>query len=307
MSGSHHARGGVLVMKRRALLKQALGTGVLLPLTGPGATPVPCLAEASENVPWEIVDTNASLFAWPFRRLPLDTAGKLVAKMRALGICSAWAGSFEGILQRDITGVNARVAETCNEYPELTPIGTLNPSLPDWRADLRRCAEEHHMPGIRLYPGYHGYTLGESRFQDVFEQVAGRNLFLQIVVSLEDPRTQPEWLQVRDVDPLPLRSLLQSTPAARVQLLNARPRGGMLTELASVPGLYWDTARLEGTAGVPELARGLPPGRVLFGSHAPFLLPEAALIRVHESNQLSEQELREVYASNARRFLRSPA
>jgi predicted TIM-barrel fold metal-dependent hydrolase len=89
---------------------------------------------------------------------------------------------------------------------------------------------------------------------------------------------------------------------ARVQLLNVNPRSPQLERFAKIPGLFFDTSRVEGTDGVPKLVSKLAAGRVLFGSHAPFLIPEAALIRVHESGQLDQQALRELLAGNADRL-----
>ena len=54
---------------------------------------------------------------------------------------------------------------------------------------------------------------------------------------------------------------------------------------------------------VPQLVSKVPAGRVLFGSHAPFLVPEAALIRTHESGQLPVESLKQLLASNARKLL----
>lgn len=253
--------------------------------------------------PLRVVDTNVSLFQWPFRRLPLDEPGKLVAKLRSLGIAQAWAGSFEGLLHRDIAGVNRRLVETCEGFTELIAIGSVNVQLPNWVDDLQRCIEVHDMLGVRLHPNYHGYELNDPRFAELLKRATSAGRFVQLAAAMEDTRTQHPMLQVPDVDLAPLPDVMSGIAGARVQLLNYRLAGSPFESLAKTPGLYFDTARVEATDGVPNLVKRLPPGRVLFGSHAPFLIPEAALIRVHESGQLDEAALREVLSQNAERVL----
>lgn len=259
-------------------------------------------ARAQENEPrtLRIIDTNVSLFQWPFRRLPLDDTDALVTKLRSLGIAQAWAGSFEGLLHRDIAAVNRRLAEACRSRPELIPVGSVNPELPDWEGDLRRCVDEHNMPGIRLHPNYHGYTLDDPRFGRLLELATAAGRFVQLAAAMEDTRTQHSLVRVADVDLVPFVDLMPRIARARVQILNYRP-SPLLETLAKTPGLFFDTARVEATDGVPNLFKRVPPGRVLFGTHAPFLVPEAALIRVHESGQLDEAAMETVLSKNAER------
>jgi hypothetical protein len=110
-------------------------------------------------------------------------------------------------------------------------------------------------------------------------------------------------MRVKDVDVSPLGELMSHLSGVRVQLLNGRLSGAQLDRLKQVDGLFFDTARVESTDGVPQLVRRVPPGRVLLGSHAPWLIPEAALIRVHESDLLGEAELHAVFHANAEKFL----
>ena len=92
---------------------------------------------------------------------------------------------------------------------------------------------------------------------------------------------------------------MKDMPGARVQILNHNLRSPLLQQLGETPGVFFDTARVDGTDGVPQLVQSVPPGRVMFGSHAPFLIPEAALIRVHESGILEEASLWTVLSENA--------
>lgn len=286
------------MLNRRELLNLGASAGVASLLTSRRGR------AAEESRPsFQIIDSNISLFHWPFHRLPLDETDKLVKKLRSLGIHAAWAGSFEGVLHRDMAGVNQRLAEECKKHPELVPIGSVNPALPDWKEDLRRCIEIHRMPGVRLHPNYHGYALDDPRFAELLELSAKAGRFVQLAAAMEDARTQYPLLQTPDVDLTPLPAVMNRIKAAKVQILNVRPRSPLLSQLAKTPGIYFDTARVEGTDGIPNLVKSLPRGRVLFGTHAPFLIPEAALIRVHESNLLDEAALKDVLSGNAEKVM----
>ena len=284
-------------INRRDALQIAAASGAASLLVSQSASGV-----EEESQPLDIVDTNVSLFHWPFRRLPLDQTAKLIRKLRLLGVTRAWAGSFEAILHRDLAGVNGRLAQECQQHGELVPIGTINPLLPGWENDLRQCFDKHGMPAVRVYPNYHGYTLQAPRFLQLLEKVTAAGRFLQLAAVMEDTRTQHLQHQVADVDLEPLPALLGRLGRARVQILNWRPRAALLEKLAKTPGIFFDTARVEGTDGVPQLVEKVGKDRVMFGSHAPFLIPEAALIRVHESSRLAELSLRTVLAANARRL-----
>lgn len=283
------------MMNRRDVLSLAVAAGA-------SAAICPLSASADEDnsaTRLRIVDTNVSLFHWPFRRLPLDETEKLVKKYRSLGIAQAWAASFEGVLHRDIASVNRHLSEACLNFPELVPIGSVNPELPGWEEDLRRCCGKLSMPGVRLHPNYHGYTLDDPRFAKLLSLATKAGRFVQIAATMEDTRTQHPNLVMQDVDLAPLADVVKRVPGARVQILNYRPRGPIFERLAKTTEVMFDTARVDATDGIPKLVRSLPAGRVLFGTHAPFLIPEAALIRVHESGELDDKALQAVYAGNA--------
>lgn len=252
-----------------------------------------------------IIDTNVSLFQWPFRRLPLDEPQSLVAQLKVLGIAQAWAGSFEALMHRDIAGVNERLVAACKEHGRgrLVPIGSVNPMLPDWGEDLRRCREVYRTPGIRLHPNYHGYALNDPVFERLVSKATEMGLFVQLATTMEDTRTQHPLVQVKDVDLRPLPEIVARIPGARIQLLNLRPRTTELISLAKTEGVHFDVSRADDTDGITRLIRAMPPGRVMFGSHAPFLIPQAALIRTAEG-KLDDNETRNLLAHNAERFAR---
>ncbi len=284
-------------MDRREFLVAAGSAATALLASGPRLS-------AAETPPATLIDTNVTLGRWPFRRLPLDETPALVARLREQGVVEAWAGSFDALLHKDLSAVNTRLADTCRASGGvLVPIGAINPLLPDWEEDLRRCAEIHGMRGIRLHPNYHGYALSEPPFARVLDAASARGLIVQISVVMEDERTLHPLVNVPATDTAPLTALLRDRPAARVQLLNAfrTLRGKPLIELAAA-GARFEIAMLEGVEGITKLLAQIDLDRLCFGSHAPFFYFESAALKLKES-VLSDHQLRAITVDNARRFL----
>lgn len=234
-----------------------------------------------------LVDVNVSLFHWPCRRLPFDDTPRLVSLLSKHSVTEAWAGSFDAILHHDVAGVNDRLFRECQIHGDgrLRPVGAVNLRLPDWEDDLRRCHEIYGMGGIRLLPGYHDYDLQIPSFQNLLQQAAEHNLFVQIAVRLEDPRTQHHRLIAKDVDLTPLASALADFPEVPVVLLNALSSANseLHAGLVSAGRVYFDLSTLEGLAGIERLLKSLPAERLIFGSHAPFFALESSLLKLQES------------------------
>lgn len=235
----------------------------------------------------DAVDVNVHVSRWPFRRLPLDETPALVKRLRATGVTRAWAGSFDAVLHRDVAAVNARLVEACKRDGDgmLIPFGAVNPTLPDWEDDVRRCHEQHNMPGVRLYPNYHGYALDSPLFARVVDLATRSGMLVQMYVSMEDERSHHPLVRVPPVDVKPLPGVLANVPEARVMLLNCLrgPRSAALSLLAKVEQVAFDIATLEGAGGVAEVLTQVPAERLVYGSHAPFFYPESAVLKIKES------------------------
>lgn len=254
-----------------------------------------------------ITDVSVNLSRWPFRRLKGDEPGELVAMLRQRGVTQAWAGSFDGLLHKDIGGVNERLAADCRRYGGmmLIPFGTVNPKLPDWEEDLRRCAEVHTMPGIRLHPNYHGYTLDDPDFARLLKLAAQRRMVVQLALKMEDDRVHHPLLRVPPVDASALADVLAGLPKLKLMILNGPgPLKPEAVARLSAAGVYFDIAMLEGITGVARLGAQIPMERVCFGSHFPFFTWESAKLKVAESGLPVERE-RAVLGENARQFLQN--
>ncbi|MBI5684617.1 MAG: amidohydrolase family protein [Verrucomicrobia bacterium] len=286
--------GSACALDRRVFLRIAVATA--------GVASLDSVAVAAETAPAVLIDTNVYLSRWPLRRLPCDETAALAAKLRANGVTQAWASSFDGLLHRDIGTVNMRLADECRRHGDglLIPFGSVNPKLPDWEDDLRRCAEEHRMPGIRLHPNYHGYKLDAPDFSKLLRLATERGLVVQLAAIMEDRRMMHPHLQVEPTDLKPLADVVKKTPGLRLELLNLK--GHLSPDLLKAGDVRMEIAMIEGVGGVSTLLSQVPADRVLFGSHAPLFYFESALLKLKES-PLTEDQLRAIRCDNARRLL----
>ncbi len=252
-----------------------------------------------------MIDTNVYIGTWPFRHLPESSIDALLPTLSHYGINQAWTGSLEGLFHKDIAGVNSRLVESCTQAGEvLLPIGSVNPMLPRWEEDLRRCVEDHGMKGIRLHPQYHGYTLAGPEFKALLKAATAHALLVQIVVTMEDERMMHPLMRVEHVDVSPLPSVLIDIPKAKVQLLNAfrAVRGKLIDELVTTKKVSFDIAWLEGAEGIARIRKQIPIERILFGTSSPLFYYVSSILKLKES-PLTDEELAAIEAGNAQKLL----
>ena len=231
-----------------------------------------------------LIDCNIHLGSHPVRVLP-EIDDFFLSKR---GIAEAWAGSFEALLHRDMAEANARLARRCAASPQMRAVGSVNPRLPAWEDDLKRCVEQHGMKVIRLYPNHHGYTLTDEAFLNLLSAATMRKVVVQLVAQLEDQRTQSPLMQVPPVDLKPLAEMMKRVPEARVMVLNANA-SMITTALRGCKNVWLDIAMIEGVGGVENTLKGWPLDKLCFGSHAPFFYWESASLKMQESVLTDEQ------------------
>jgi predicted TIM-barrel fold metal-dependent hydrolase len=160
------------------------------------------------------------------------------------------------------------------------------------------------MPGIRLHPNYHGYTLADPVFADLLRAARQSNLIVQLALALEDERQQHPLMRVAPVDPAPLPKLVRAVPGLKLVVLNRgrNPEGEALAELAAAGDVSFDLAMIEGAGCARALISAVNPKRVVFGSHFPFQYFEAAMLKLKES-AVEGDERAAILSGNAARLL----
>jgi len=258
--------------------------------------------------PTRLIDTNVYLDRWPFRRIRNDEPQGLVAMLRQQGVVQAWAGSFSGVFYKDLGAVNRSLAETCRRHGDglLVPFGSVNPKFPDWEEELRRCVEVHRMPGIRLHPNYHGYTLDDPDFVRLMNLANERQLIVQLVPWLEDDRHHHPQMPIASLDLAPLPELLAKLPELKLILLNGFRSVGkdVLIEVLKLPNVTCDFALLDVINGLEDLLEKAPAERICFGSYSPMFYFESAKLKMAET-VLTQSQLDALCYQNAEKLLPS--
>ncbi len=234
---------------------------------------------AAEEV--KLTDCHVYLGSHPFRQLGAENPQESIQRLTRRGVTEAWTSAFEGLLRRDVANVNRELAKAC-QNSILRPCGTINLSLPDWQDDVKRCADDHAMRVIRLHPNYHGYDLKTPAFRELLPLAVKHRLLVQLVVQMEDERTQNPQVRVAPVDLKPLSDILLEQKDSRLMLLNANA-AMLLRHLQESPNVWIDFAMIEGVGGVENLLKTWPLERLVFGSFAPVFYWESARLKMQES------------------------
>jgi predicted TIM-barrel fold metal-dependent hydrolase len=285
-------------LSRRRFLKRTIGTVA--------ACGFAQMSAASDTRPQSIADTHVYLGHWPHQQLSSDDPAKFVADFRQSGVSQAWVGSFDGLFHKDVASVNQRLVEACARVGDgmLIPFGTINPTLPDWEDDVRRCHEKFHMSGVRLHPSYHGYTLDDPRFARLMELAAARGLIVQLVVWMEAERHLLLNPHVAQVDLKPLVEKIAAFPKLKLLVANGDRANDYegLRRLLPLKQVHFDFARAEKPKDVRQLIEKTSSDRVVFGSGTPLHDIDPVIFKLEQA-QLADANRRAIAIKNASRLV----
>src|SRR5262249_31361894 len=216
--------GGPGPRRRPALVRLRFGVDRL---GRPGARGGPGSGRAPQD-PWRehgaapgapaimIIDVNAYLGHFAFRRLRHNTADSLLKLMDARKIDRAVVSSASAITYRNVQSGNEEIdGEVKAHRDRLIPFAVINPTYAGWEDDLKTCHEGFGMRGLRLYPGWHNYRLSDSRCLDLVRAVAARGLVVSIPIRVEDHRQRSWLVVVPDVSLDDVAALVRACPEAR--------------------------------------------------------------------------------------------
>ncbi|MFC1526125.1 amidohydrolase family protein [Candidatus Latescibacterota bacterium] len=226
-----------------------------------------------------IIDINCWTGHWATHPLQGDAAA-VRASVQAVGVDRLCLSPLSGVLAHNPHVANESVYAAAAQWDEVLPVPLLDPTIPTWTEELERAREHEGVSLVKWLPAYSQYLLAEA--DECADAIAGAGLGLIVQVRLEDPRRQHPLAVVGDADASEVVELARRHPDLTVMVGGAawgtlRQHSAALLEL---PNLYADMSQADGMDGVKLLVEAGLTAKLLFGTHAPFFVPLAAVSRV---------------------------
>lgn len=257
-----------------------------------------------------IIDVNAYLGQWAFRRLRFNTAEGILKLMDRAGIDSAAVSSISAVTYRNVQAGNEELHEMLEASRDrLISLAVINPNYAGWEDDLELCIDEWDMRGVKMHPNYHDYKLTGGNAAALLKIAAKRNLPIFIAVRVEDER-QHHWLmKVPGVPMIEIAEVIRAFPNVNFILnyIHFSEATYLMNMLPKNENFYIDVTAhyMMGSfsQGVAKTVKRIGAKRVLFGSGMPLRYPEVALNKIN-TTELNEEERKLILHMNAAKLLR---
>lgn len=254
----------------------------------------------------ERMDANCLVGSWPFRKAGRSTAAELRKIHGENGIRSGCVASLNSIFYSDPFEGEEELHEDL-KGTEYRQVMTVNPALPGGTGDIAEGVRRFGIAGVRIYPGYHRYALGDPCVAALCAELKKQGLPLFLPLRMEDERLNylaaPRPLPVREVE-----SFLSEHRDLTAVVLGARPHeieslGG---ELRSRPNLYFDLSGLkDGQFNVERLVGEFGDGKLVYGSLYPLYCLKSSLLQV-ETAEIPDRSKERIFSGNLLSALARP-
>jgi len=255
-----------------------------------------------------IIDVNAHLGHYPFRRLNHRTAAELIKLMDANGIDRAVVSSLHAVFYRNAHRGNEELHEETKPFgPRFIPVATVNPKYVGWKRDLDEAVDRWGMKAATLVPAHHGYALDDDLGTAALARIAELGLPVVLTQRFEDRRQRHHWDVAEDLEVKTLLKVAGEHPTLKFLLSNWIGLNGEALAAAGLKGrCLIDFARLHVMylKDVPKLIASLGVESIAFGSHMPFDYLGPSLVKLANLENLPEPDRERISWRNAAEFLR---
>ena len=232
-----------------------------------------------------MIDVNAFLGGYPWRRVPGTSAAGLLAAMDRTGIIEAWVSHLPAIFWRDPTEGNEWLYDTATREVRFRPVPCIQPGLANWERELTT-AVDRRVPAVRVDPTVHGLDPAGQSMRRLAAACGEAGLPLMMAVRFEDGRQRHPNDRAPELPAAAVRALVRSSP--RVRMLVTHADRGVVEEVhwsltpEESSRIWWDICWIWGP---PEdhldlLLDTIGVARFVLGTGMPLRLPETPIARL---------------------------
>jgi hypothetical protein len=232
-----------------------------------------------------LVDVNAFIGEYPFRKVPGGSVDELLAAMDRVEIGEAWVSYLPAVFWRDPMEGNALLYDALADSHRVRPVPAVHPGLPTWRRHLDEVLGRG-APAVRCDPMFYALDPMSEEMGCFLEACGSAGVPVLMAVRLEDGRQRHPNDSAGDLAPWHIRAFVRRDPAVRV-LVTGADRGFIeQVHFGSTPTeserVWWDISWIWGPPedDLATLLETVGVERFVFGTGQPLRLPEASLAKL---------------------------
>lgn len=244
------------------------------------------------------IDVNCLLGHWPFRKIYKNSFEDLEKVHNDNDIAYGYVSSLNSIFYHDPFEGDEELHEMIkgSQYKHIL---TINPKLPCYKDDIKRGLELFDIKGVRIYPGYHSYSLDNKIVDELCEYLKALGLPLFLTVRMEDERLdyilQPAVPSTEEIS-----SLVSRHPGNTILLLDIRFHEivALKEHINSDSKVFFDTSGLKDWLFVVEkLLEQVDANKMVYGSQHCLYCLKSSLLLV-EKAQIEESVKEKIFTGN---------
>lgn len=254
-----------------------------------------------ENRLSKVIDMAAWTGNWPFLKLRCAELAALRDKLRSLRVERAFVAPIEAVFEQDPTRANKALLEATRGDDFFSPVPVVDLSYANWAEVVELAASDGRVRMIKLLPSYHMYEISERVLEPLVRMTQRHRLVIGLQMRMEDKRGMYPLLRVDDPDIVRVVKTVSYFPEQPF-VLGYPYIGELVQVLNSVKNVYVELAGLEHVDVTLQLKKLYSLDRILFGSHAPFFIPEAVLSKLNYT-EATQADAEQVAYRNAQTLL----
>ncbi len=258
-----------------------------------------------------LIDSNAYVGHWPFRRLEYNTPETLLGRMKEFETDISVISNLNGVFYKNAQHANDELWEWINSKRSyrnsFIPFAVINPIYGGWRDDLNICISRYGCKGVRLYPQYHRYDITNPICIELVKMCRDKGLPVVFSLRMVDSRTS-SWLDIekewslKDIVPI-----VKEVPDAKYMIVNVANSTALNEEDSALfrkADILMDTSG-RNIVNWADLFERFGTDKFCFGTHSPILDYFSGLLRIESlrENEADEKTKELLRSGNSRRML----